>query len=85
MKVYVVCFTYENDFEVEGIFKTKELAKKYILQEAILRGLLIPEEIWIEEEEIIDNVPDRDLMFLARELDMTVDDIKRIKKKVESL
>jgi len=49
--IYVVVFHWEDEFCVEGVFKTKQDAKNYIVNESVARGLY-ENDIWIEEFEI---------------------------------
>ncbi len=92
MKVYVVAFAWEDDFEVEAAFASKELAKQYVREQASLRGLN-EGEIWIEELTVFTRPEEftegRSLEELAKEQFDEASDverfIKRMNKWVEGL
>ena len=51
MKVYVVLFHYEEETQVEGVFKTKQDAKNYVVNHSVEYGWC-EGEISIEEFEL---------------------------------
>lgn len=55
MIVYCVMFSCEDTHKIEGVFKTLQSAKNYILRQSAQRGLTPGSEIWIEKKQLLNN------------------------------